>query len=134
MTKPEGKQCGEILEDGKQCGAWAMHDKDFCYRHNPESRALSIEASRQGGLAREVEIETPLEPIPVHSPRDVVTLISRTINEVREGRLDPRIANTIGFLSGHLLRAFEIAELESKVDEVKAVLLGRTPLIKKGRR
>jgi hypothetical protein len=50
---------------------------------------------------------------------------------VLAGTLDPRIANTIGYLAGHLIRAFEVAELEGKVEEVRAVLLDRKP-IKKG--
>ncbi len=125
------RQCTHIGDDGKQCNAWARHDKAFCYRHDPDSRELSLEASRRGGLAREIEIETPLEAIPVSTAKDVVTLITRTINEVRAGTLDPRIANTIGYLAGHLIRAFEVAELEGKVEEVRAVLLERKPL-KKG--
>ena len=108
-----------------------MHDKEHCYRHDPNSRDLSLEASRRGGLAREVELLTPLEEMPINTSKDVVKLIATTINEVRTGKLDPRIANTIGFLAGHLIRAYEVAELEDKVEEVKAVLLERKPL-KKG--
>jgi hypothetical protein len=92
---------------------------------------MGLEASRRGGLSREVEIETPLEAVPVSTSKDVVTLLTRTISEVRSGRLDPRIANTIGYLAGHLIRAFEVAELAGKVEEVRAVLLERKP-IKKG--
>jgi hypothetical protein len=51
-----------------------------------------------------------------------------TIEEVRTGKLDPRIANTIGFLAGHLTRAYEVAELEHKVDEIRAVIKQRTPM------
>lgn len=130
-TMTETKQCTHIGDDGQQCRAWARHDKEYCFRHDPESREVSIEASRRGGLAREIAVETPLEAIPVSTAKDVVTLITRTINEVRAGTLDPRIANTIGYLAGHLIRAFEVAELEGKVEEVRAVLIGRKP-IKKG--
>jgi len=129
----ETKQCTHIGSDGQQCGAWARHNKEFCFRHDPESKELSLEASRRGGLAKEIEIETPLEAIPVSTPKDVVILITKTINEVRAGKLDPRIANTIGYLAGHLIRAFEVAEIEGKVEEVRAVLLERKP-IKKGYR
>lgn len=125
------KQCKYTLDDGTQCGAWARINKDYCFSHDPESRNAKLLAVRKGGLAREIEVETPLEAIPVSTAKDVVTLITRTINEVRAGRLDPRIANTIGYLAGHLIRAFEVAELEGKVEEVRAVLLERKPL-KKG--
>jgi hypothetical protein len=36
--------------------------------------------------------------------RDVVKLISETINEVRRGQIDPRIANAVGFLASVLIR------------------------------
>ncbi len=34
---------------------------------------------------------------------------------------------TIGFLSGHLLRAYEMAELDNKLEEIKSVIDDRTP-------
>lgn len=131
MSDTDSRQCNHIKDGGEQCEAWALKGKDFCYRHDPESRAVSLEASRKGGLAKDAEIVTPLETIPVHNAKDVVKLISQTIKEVRAGILDPRIATTIGYLSGHLIRAFEVAELEGKVEEVRAVLLERKPM-KKG--
>ncbi len=95
----ENKQCTQILDNGEQCGAWARHEKDFCFRHDPETKALSLEASRKGGLAKEVAITTPLNAVPVNTSKDVVILLAKTINEVRAGTLDPRIANTIGYLT-----------------------------------
>ena len=121
----ETKQCSYTKEDGQQCSAWALKGKDYCFRHDPDSRALSLEASRRGGLVKKIEIETPLEAIPVSAPKDVVVLLTKTINEVRQGKLDPRIANTIGYLAGVLVRALEVAEVARKVDEVRAVLLVR---------
>ena len=126
------KKCKQILDDGTQCGAWALTGKAFCFSHDPESRERKLEAVKRGGLAREIEIETPLARISVATPKDVVTLLAQTIHEVREGTLDPRIANTIGYLTGHLIRAFEVAELDGKMEEVRAVLIERRP-IKKGR-
>jgi hypothetical protein len=36
-----------------------------------------------------------------------VSLLGDTINRTRTGALDPRVANSIGYLRGTLLRAFE---------------------------
>lgn len=125
------KKCKQTLDDGQQCGAYSLKDKDFCFSHDPESREKKLEAVRKGGLAKEIVIDTPLATIAVNTPKDVVMLLAQTINEVRAGTLDPRIANTIGYLTGHLIRAFEVAEIDGKMEEVRAVLVERRP-IKKG--
>ena len=125
------KKCKYTLDDGTQCGSWALKGKDFCFSHDPKSREAKLLAVRKGGLAKEIVIDTPLASIAVATPKDVVMLLAQTINEVRAGTLDPRIANTIGYLTGHLIRALEVAELDGKVEAIKAVLIERRP-IKKG--
>lgn len=121
----ETKQCDYTKEDGQQCGAWALKGKNYCFRHDSDSRALSLEASRRGGLMNKTGIEIPLEAIPVSTTKDVVALLSHTINDVRAGNLDPRIANTIGYLATALIKALEITEIEAKVKAISAILLGR---------
>jgi len=119
----ETKQCSYTKEDGQQCSAWALKGEDYCFRHSPGTRALSLEASRKGGLVKKTEI--PLEAIPISTPRDAVVLLTKTINEVRAGKIDTRVANTIGYLAGVLVRALEVTEVARKVDEIRAVLLVR---------
>ena len=122
------RQCKAILDDGEQCGAYARTDKEYCFSHDPESREAKLEAVHKGGLVKKVRITEPLTPVDLVTARDVVRLLTVTIEEVRTGKLDPRLANTIGFLAGHLTRAYEVAELEEKVDEIRAVIKARTPL------
>jgi len=124
----EDRQCKAILDDGEQCGAYALKGKDFCFSHDPDSREAKLEAVRNGGLVKKVRIDEPLTPVDIVTAKDVVRLLTVTIEEVRTGKLDPRIANTIGFLAGHLTRAYEVAELEHKVDEIRAVIKQRTPM------
>lgn len=123
----DDRHCKQILDNGERCKAYALKEKDFCFSHDPENKEQKAIAVRNGGLVRPIRVETALETVEVKTPKDIVTVLGKTINEVREGKLQPQIANTIGFLSGHLLRAFEIAELNDKVDEVKGVLTGRRP-------
>jgi len=80
-------------------------------------------AVRNGGLVKQIKINSPLARIDIVEAKDVVTLIATTIREVREGDLDPRIANTIGYLAGHLIRAFEASDTNDKLDEIKAVIV-----------
>jgi len=124
----DDKKCKHTLDDGERCNAYALKDKDFCFSHDPESKEAKAIATRNGGLVKQIKINGILTPVAVETPKDVVKLLSMTITEVRDGSLDPRIANTIGFLSGHLIRAFELAEIDDKVEEVKAVLMMRKPV------
>jgi hypothetical protein len=118
----EEKKCKQILSDGSQCNAWVLTDKQFCFSHDPQSREAKLEAVRKGGSAKEVELEYPLQLIHISNPRDAVYLLARTIDEVRSGELDPRIANTIGYLAGHLIRAFEVAEVNEKAEQAKGLI------------
>jgi len=124
----EDNKCKHILDDGERCNAYALKNKDYCFSHDPESQEEKALAVRNGGLVKQIRINGKLQTIDVKTPKDVVKVLSTTIAEVREGKLPPQIANTIGFLSGHLLRAFEIAEINDKVKEVKAVLMMRKPV------
>jgi len=107
-----------------------MDNKNYCFSHDPDSVEKKLLASSKGGLARVIKVDVPLEVITIATPGDVVNLLASTINEVREGKIDPRVANTIGFLAGHLIRALEIAEVNRKIEEVHAVLLKREKLRK----
>jgi len=89
---------------------------------------------KKGGLVKKVRVDQALATVVITSPRDIVTLLATTIEEVRTGRIDPRIANTIGFLAGHLTRAFEVAEMDQKLDEIRAVIKQRTPFKTTGKR
>ncbi|HEX2837183.1 MAG TPA: hypothetical protein VHN77_03545 [Phycisphaerales bacterium] len=51
----------------------------------------------------------------MRSARDVCGLLSETIHDVRTGRVDPRIANTVGYLASVLVRALEVGELEERL-------------------
>lgn len=57
--------------------------------------------------------------------RDVVILISQTINQVRKGQVDPRVANAVGYLANILIKAVEQGELEGRLAEVEALVKAR---------
>lgn len=129
-----GKKCVQVLEDGTRCDAWALHDNDKCFSHDESSKEQKAIAVQRGGASRQAVIETPLQQIVINTPADIVKLLSATITEVRAGTLDPRIANTIGFLAGHLVRAFELTVVDNKTEAVKELLTHKvsTTVIKRG--
>jgi len=119
-------KCIFIKENGQECQANAMTDNQYCYLHNPEvSDDEKHHIQARGGKGNVIKVEEELPPIIINSLPDVVLLLKDTISRVRNGQLDLRIANTIGFLSSHLLKALEIMEVEKKVESVERIILER---------
>ena len=117
-------QCSFIKPDGTQCNANAMSGLDYCYTHNPDiSDEEKREAKQRGGQNRAVAISEPLPPLTIAEPNDAVLLIVDTINRVRAGELDIRVANCLGFLTDKLLKAFEVSKLNDRVEIIERVIL-----------
>ncbi len=102
-----------------------MTGKTFCFSHDPsaETKQAKLEAVRKGGLTREIEINKPLETVEIASPKDVISLLIKVIGEVRSGAIDPKIGSTLGYLATCLLKAYELTIVDSKTEEVKALIL-----------
>lgn len=117
-------KCQFIKTDNTECKANAMKDAEFCYLHNPkidEEEKHSFQS--KGGKANRHTLQVPLEPMKVKNPSDVVVLLEDTINKVRAGELDLRTANCIGYLSGHITKALEIADIEKRVEMIERAVL-----------
>ncbi len=114
-------QCSFIKPNGERCGANAMVDSPFCFSHNPEAVEAKMEAVVRGGLAARKNGEQ-LEPIEIRSVEDVISLIEDTINRIRTTDMSHQQANSIGYLSGIILKALEADSLESRLNNIQNVL------------
>lgn len=119
--------CQHTKDDGQPCGGFAMTGADFCYLHNPDIPADEKRLAQvRGGSNRAVmTVADPLPPVKLDTPNDAVTLLAETINQVRAGRLDVRVANCIGVLSGHLIKALEVAQLKDKIEIIDTLILAK---------
>lgn len=100
-----------------------MQGSEFCYLHNPEvSQEEKRDARSRGGKENQIILRAPLPPLKLGNAKDVIVLLEDTINGVRSGELDVRIANCLGFLTDKLLKAYEVAELNDKVDAMERFL------------
>jgi hypothetical protein len=55
------------------------------------------------------------------------TLLTDSINRLRRGQLDPRIANAMGYLTGVLLCALEPGAVEDRLARIEAILAANAP-------
>jgi len=116
-------QCKHTKENGEQCNGNAMNESDYCYTHNPDiSEEEKKEAKARGGSNRAVLIKEPLAEMPIKKMPDVALLIVDTINRVRAGKMDIRVANCLGFLSDKLIKALEVSDLEERFEKLEQLV------------
>ena len=121
------KKCQFRKEDGKRCGANAQPANGLCVFHDPARESEGRRARRAGGITRS-RLATVLPPDtpdhPLGNTTDVSTLLSDSINRLRRGQLDPRVANSMGYLASVLLKALD-QRLEDRLAHLEAVICGK---------
>ncbi len=119
--------CEFIKEDGEQCGAYAVTDSNYCVSHEPAMREVKLAAVRKGGASESYQkLDLALSQLTINNSSDVVKATVQTINELRAGTLPPKVANTIGYLLGIALKAFDQADLTNRVEVIERVILERS--------
>ena len=85
-------------------------------------------ARRKGGYARKSPtLPKNMPEFEIKGAEEVVHLLSVTINQVRRGEIDPRIANAVGYLSGIILKANEQGEIEKRLKQIEEIVLKGGP-------
>ena len=130
MKTPFNKTCGAIKSDQSKCQAPALPGSEFCFFHDPSKADKRREAQAQGGRRNRMKtLEESAPDVKVKDSGDAIALISDTINQVRKGQIDPRVANSVGFLANILLKAVERDKLETRIEQLEAVLKVQTPTL-----
>jgi hypothetical protein len=111
-------QCKQKKQDGRRCGAPAVTGKTLCALHGDPGRAAAL--GRRGGRRRAMYSPTDLrEFAPPKTAADLRDLLAESIIEIRAGKLDPRVANALGYLGASYLRALEVSDVESRLDALE---------------
>lgn len=114
-------QCEFIKSDKKRCNANAVNDHNFCYFHSGKTKFNLKNSAAKGGKTPK-KVFKPLSPVNINKPTDILNLLGTVICEVRSGDIDVRVANCLGFLSSHMLKAFEVCELEDRLKKVEEAI------------
>lgn len=121
------KQCEYTNENGQQCGGYAIDGSIYCLSHDPNQKNKRIERSQKGGSSETYQkLDLKLEPMTIKNASDIIGATVQTVNELREGKLPPKMASTIGYLLGIALKAFEQADLKNRVEVIERVILERS--------
>ncbi len=116
-----GVRCAHVHQSGKRCGGYVIAGSAYCFAHAPEQATKRDDARRRGGQAGRMAT-VPASAVTVRSLGDVVGLVEATINDVRTGRVDVRIANAVGYLANVAMKAIEQSDMEQRLGALEAVL------------
>lgn len=130
MENPQAdkKTCKGAKPDGSGCTLSPLQGSDFCFFHDPARAAERREAQSLGGRHNHMKTLDPEAPdVKVENCQDVRLLIAETINQVRKGAIDPRVANAVGYLANVFIKAVEHGDLENRLREIEAIVKTQRP-------
>ena len=128
MKHAPKKSCVATKRNGTACRAAALPGSRFCFFHSPQHADARRKAQSRGGLANKMAtLPADAPDVKVEDSAGVVKLLSETINQVRRGEIDPRVANAVGYLANIVLAATSQGELESRLAELESLFKGRRP-------
>ena len=108
-------QCEHKKRDGKRCGARALTGQNRCAIHAHPGRAAEL--GSKGGRRRAMYSATDLREFAApKTAADLRDLLAESIIEIRSGRLDPKIANALGYLGASYLRAVEVSDVQERLN------------------
>ena len=116
-----GQHCAHIRPNGAQCRGYAVSGSRYCFAHDPAQAPKRDDARRRGGCAGRIE-SLPESALTVRTMGDVLELIETTINDVRAGRVDVRIANAIGYLANVSVKVIQQTDIEARLEALESVL------------
>lgn len=115
-------KCKHIKDNGEGCNANAM-DNGYCYLHNPDIPEEQKQLARIKGGENNLVLVGDIMPVTsIKTNKDIVDLMEDVINRVRQGTLDIRVANTIGYLAGVSQKAIKETEVEERLKRIEEIL------------
>lgn len=111
-------RCKAVTRAGDRCSNAPVQNTKFCLMHTGDNAQL---LGAKGGRRRAIYNPEGLEPFTrPQNAGEMQLLLAQTIVEVRSGKLDPRVANTIAYLGTAFLSALETWQLESRLEALEA--------------
>lgn len=108
-----GKRCIAKARSGEQCKSAPMTGKKKCLFHTGDNAAA---LGARGGRRRAIFNPEGLEPFTApKNAGNLRDLLAWSIVEIREGKLDPKLANSISYLGAGFLKALEFSDLEARL-------------------
>ena len=111
-------KCQKILNNNRQCKAFAQKGKDYCFRHDPNQADNALLASQRGGENRQLR-GIYGKPVKIKSPEDVKVFLGKVINGVWAGGIPVQVGGSMGFLTRCWLDAYEASDVDKRLSEIE---------------
>jgi Family of unknown function (DUF5763) len=119
----ERKTCRATKRDGSRCTSVMVNANGFCYAHDPVYADERKEMQAKGGRhkARLIQLKhlSPPRLLPIYDR------LERALEQVHDGKLDPRQAQAMATLARALAAILQTGEIEQRVRDLEASA-GRT--------
>ena len=114
--------------NGRRCQAMAIDGSLYCFFHDPARQTARKAAQQRGGKANGPAIlPADAADVPLHTGKDVADFLAETINQVRKGRVSPKIASSVGYLASLWMKAHRTADIDERLARLEQVIEMRRP-------
>ena len=129
------KICSANKRNGSKCTVVAQAGSEFCFFHDPSRAGERRAAQSLGGRGNRMRILAEDTPdIKINCSADINALLCQTINQVRKGEIDPKIANSVGYLANIAMTAVDRNDLEKRIQKLEALHKSRIAALSGGLR
>ena len=117
------ERCSAKTKQGSDCRAAAVMGTQFCALHGDPARAAEL--GRMGGRKNRhyVDAADEVKFAPPSTPEDIRNMLSQVMVDVHARKLHPRIASTLAYLSGPLLKAIESTDVQQRLARLEKEML-----------
>lgn len=121
------RPCKGVTADGSRCRAAALPKSDFCFFHDASKAKERRDAQALGGRQNRARtLDATVSDVKIKDCGDILALLSETINQVRTGAIDPRVANSVGYLANIAIRVFEQRDMETRIERLEDIIERRS--------
>jgi hypothetical protein len=123
------QRCSGVRMGGGRCSAWHTAGSSYCFFHDPETEGERKAAQSAGGQKNKLAVLPSSTPdAKLRSAEDAIKLLGETINQVRRGEIDPKIANSVGYLAVILVKVQRDVEVERRLAVLEFAVKRQTVL------
>lgn len=112
--------CAASTTDGTPCRARPLHGRDRCWHHADDLADQRAEARARGGRnSSTVARRLAAMPDPL---RDLLDGLVEVFAATRAGEVDPARAQALASVARAIVRAWDVAEIDDRLDEIERAL------------
>lgn len=115
--------CVATTKSGRACHCAALPDDPhgMCFWHSPDRAGERATAQIRGGHTRMHAVGIRNAPtVRLDSVEEVKNVLADVITKVRRGQLEPKAANSLGYLLMQGLKAVEMSNIDRRLKALEA--------------